>query len=81
MIVDFAIEDDPKRAIFIRNRLVAARHIDNAEAPHADANSAVGIKAVVVRSAMGNEATHFAQRPGAGTSIMSEFKNSSDAAH
>jgi hypothetical protein len=60
---------------------VPARDINNAEAPHADANSAIGIKALVVRPAMGDEATHFAQRSGAGTSIMSEFKNSSDAAH
>ena len=52
MVVDLAIEHDPERAVFVRNRLMPARHIDNAEPPHADADCAIRIKAFVVGTAM-----------------------------
>ncbi len=81
MVVDFAIKHDPQRAVFVRNRLMTARNIDNAEPPHSDAHRAVGIKAVVVGSAMADHAAHFAQRRGVRPGVPSEFKNPSNPAH
>ncbi len=81
MVVDLAIKHDPQRAVFVRNRLMPARHIDNAEPAHADADRSVRIKALVVGPAMGNDAAHFAQSRGVRKRVPTEFKNSSDPAH
>ena len=81
MVVNLAIEHDPERAIFIRNRLMSARNIDNAEPSHADAQMAVRIKAFVVGPAMGDDAAHFAQSCGVCARVPSKFKNPSDSAH
>jgi hypothetical protein len=81
MVVDLAVEHDPQRAVFVRNRLMPARDIDNAEPAHADARRAVGIEAFVVGPAMGDDAAHFAQSGRVGPRVASEFKNPSDPAH
>jgi hypothetical protein len=81
MVVDLAVEHNPQRAIFVRNRLMAARHIDDAEPPHADSCRAIRIKSFVVGSPMGDYAAHFAQSRGIRPRVPSEFKNPSDPAH
>src|ERR1700722_3537278 len=81
MVVNFSIEYDPERAVFVRDRLMTACHIDDTEPAHADADGPVGIKTVVVGPAMGDGDTHCAQSCGACPRIFIEFENSSDAAH
>ena len=81
VVVDFAVEDDPERAIFIRERLVAGGEIDNAEAAHADAEAAIDVKALVVRPAVSHDVAHLAQRGAVGPGIASKFENSCNAAH
>jgi hypothetical protein len=58
VVVDFAIENDPKRAVLVTDGLMASREVNDAEAAHAEANGAVGVDAVVIRSAMGHDIAH-----------------------
>ena len=51
-IVNLPIEDNPDRAIFVRERLMAAGEIDNAETVEAEPDVAVQVESVIVRSAM-----------------------------
>src|ERR1019366_3665134 len=80
-VIDFAVEHNPERAVFVRNRLMSAGNVDNAEPPHADSDCPVRIKTVVVGPAMGDYAAHFAQSSGVRPRVSSEFKNPSDAAY
>ncbi len=81
VVINFAVEDDPKRTVLVRNGLVACLQVDNAEAAHADPGSAIGVEAVVVRPAMRHGMAHFAQRRRTGPRVAPEFKNAGDAAH
>ncbi len=81
MVINFAVEHDPERAVFVRNRLMSTRNVDNAEPPHADSDPAVRIKTFVVGPAMADYAAHFAQSSSVRPRVPSEFKNPSDAAH
>ena len=53
---------------------MASGHIDDAEPAHADAGSAVGIKAFVVGSAMADHSAHFAQCRGVRPRVAFKFK-------
>ena len=81
MVVDLSVKDDVERAVFIGDWLMAAGHIDDAEAAHADASRAIGIETFVVRSAVGDDTAHFAEGGGVGALVAAELKNSSDPAH
>ncbi len=57
-IINFAVQNYPDRAVFIRHRLVAAGNVDDAEAPHAERHAAAVIKAIVIGAAMRDDAAH-----------------------
>src|SRR5712692_9284963 len=61
VVVDFAIEDDPERAVLVAHGLVAGGEIHDAEPAHADADAILRIYPLVVRPAMGHHVTHLAQ--------------------
>ena len=63
IVIDFAVEHDPYRTVFIRNRLMTGVEIDNAQAPHADRAIAIYVIAFVIRTAMPDRIAH---RPDAG---------------
>ena len=58
IVVDLAIENDPRGAILIVNRLPAAREIDNRQPAHPQAHGPAEIEAVFVRTAMANCVAH-----------------------
>jgi len=58
MVVDFAVENNPDRAVFVAEGLVAGREIDNTKPSHADSNGSGRIDSLVVRSAMDHGGTH-----------------------
>jgi len=70
---------DPQGRLHLPPRVVAA--IPVAGLSLADAQRAIRIKALVVGTAMGDDAAHFAQGRGACPRVPSEFKNPSDPAH
>jgi hypothetical protein len=52
VIVDLAVEDDRDRPILVEHRLLACRHVDDGEAPHAQRNVRTFPIAGSVRAAM-----------------------------
>src|SRR5262249_36953708 len=58
IVVNFPVEDDPDRAIFIAHRLMAGREVNDAEPSHPDPGAPIHINAVIVRPAMADPVTH-----------------------
>jgi hypothetical protein len=58
MVVNLAIEDDPDGVVFVRQRLVACRQIDNAQPTMAKRRVAIDKQAGIIRSTMGDDITH-----------------------
>ena len=58
VVVDLAVVGHPHRAVFVRQRLMAAGEIDDAEAAMHEDAVRVGVKAGAVRSAVGEHVTH-----------------------
>src|ERR1035438_4107403 len=57
-IIDFAVIDDPRAAVFVEHRLVAAGKVDDREAPHAQAGSILDEDAFIVRAAVDDPVAH-----------------------
>jgi hypothetical protein len=51
VVVDLAIEDDPDRAVLVRERLMASREVDDTEPTMAESGVLVVVLARVVRAA------------------------------
>src|SRR5438128_10733732 len=62
IVVDLAVENNPRGAILIMNWLVTAREIDNRKPAHSQAHGAAEIEAIVVRTAMANCIAHPAEQ-------------------
>jgi len=59
-IVDLAIENNPRRSVFIEYGLMSAGKINNAEPTHPQANVPLRKKTFVIRSAVHNGVAHLA---------------------
>src|SRR5882724_5226800 len=57
-VVDLSIKNDPDRAIFIVDWLLAGRKIDDAQPTHAQAGAAMDIDPFVIRSTMHDRLAH-----------------------
>ena len=53
-VVDLAVEDDPHRVVFVRQRLLAGGDVDDAQPAVGEADAFAEIEAVGVRAAMGD---------------------------
>ncbi len=80
VIVNLAVADDVNRSVLVRDRLLAAVEIDNAQPPHRQADAGLDEEAFIIRSAMAQRVGHFAEE---GTAISSVFRGdvAGDAAH
>ena len=58
VIVDFPVEDDPDAAILVRQRLLTATQVDDAQAAMREECVVVAVEARVVRAAMSQHVTH-----------------------
>src|SRR5262249_55164427 len=58
IVVNFAVEDDRNRAVFVEDRLTAATHVNDAEASVSESGVAVDKVAVIVGAAMGLSGRH-----------------------
>jgi hypothetical protein len=86
VVVDLAVEDDPDRPVFVVDRLMAGRQIDDAEPPHADAGPLFNQETLVVRAAMPDGVAHRVDEraPGVGMKRRdhaSRLDEPGDAAH
>ena len=62
VVEDFAIEHDPRRAAGIRERLLAARKVDDGQAGMCQSRPFVPVQTPLIRAAMGQRADHAYQR-------------------
>src|SRR6266699_3828278 len=81
VVVDFAIEDHPERAVLVAHGLVAGGEIHDAEPAHADADAILRIDPLVVRPAMGHNVTHLAQDHGIGLRVFLKLEESGYSTH
>src|SRR5215469_1949953 len=81
MVVDFAIEHDPERVVFITERLMASREIDDAQAPHANPGTAFRVDAFIVRAAMRHYGAHAAQKSSVRCRFSAKPYDSRDSTH
>ena len=58
VVVDLAVENDPGSSILIVNRLLPALQVDDRQAAHAQADRAVEVEPVVIRSTMLDGSAH-----------------------
>src|SRR5260370_4758484 len=64
MVVDLAVEHDRRRFIFVENRLVATRHVDDAQAAKREARNIVDKQTAVVRAAVDDRFAHSLENVG-----------------
>jgi hypothetical protein len=63
IVVDLAVLDDDARSVLVLDRLVAAREVDDRQAPRAERDGAVGVRAAAVGTAMHERAQHLVDAP------------------
>src|SRR6185503_13306165 len=63
IVVDLAVLDDDARSVLVLDRLVAAREVDDRQAPCAERDGAVGVRAAAVGPAMDERAQHLVDPP------------------
>ena len=85
-VVDFAVEDDPDGPIFVVDRLMSRRQIDDAQPPHAERNPLVHEPAFVVGAAMPDDLAHpadqfLARFQAAWRARVCRFHEAGDSAH
>ena len=80
-IVDLAVVNDPRAAVFVENGLVPARQIDDAETPHTQPGTIRDIDAFVVRSPMDDSIAHLAHQGFGDVALPGCAHYSGDSAH
>ena len=81
VIVNFAVKDDPKALVFIRNWLMSGLNVDDAEPPHGEANIAFNEKTFVVRASMHDLAIHARENISIDSLSRIRIENAADTAH
>ena len=81
VVVDFAVEDRPDRAVFVRQRLPAAFQVDDAQPPVDQDGSTIRVHAGIVRTAMGRDVPHLKRAPGRAVVQPIWGHNSRNSAH
>jgi hypothetical protein len=57
-VINLAVENDPGGLIFVRHRLMAACHINNAQAAEAQPDGVFGMKSILIWPAMDHLVGH-----------------------
>jgi hypothetical protein len=80
-IIDFTVVDDANRPVFIVERLITRREVDDRESAVSEPNPWRKMKAVAVRSAMVENIGHPAKQGAVDFGTPSKVENTSYAAH
>ncbi len=80
-VVDLAVEDRPDRPVFVRQRLIAGRQVDDAEPAMPEADAVGGVVPVRVRAAVGEHRRHRPQQLTLDAVCGIEVESPGDAAH
>jgi len=81
VVVDLSIENDPYGTVFVAEGLMARSEVDDAQAAHAKPDPALREDALVVRTAVGHDVAHAAQRAGVDVCVRAEFKYACNSTH
>jgi hypothetical protein len=82
MVVHFAVEDDPDRSVFIRQRLLAAGAVDDGKPPMGEGDPRAIEKPFAVGTAMCNASRHRGnRRPDGRIELTRQADNATDATH
>ena len=80
-VVDLAVEDDPDRAVLVRQRLIAGRKVDDAETTVAEADALADVEPVGVGAAVRDDARHRGEAFTIDRICRVEIEFAGDAAH
>jgi hypothetical protein len=81
MVIDFAVEDDPKALVLVRDWLMAGLYIDDAEPPHGKTNIPLHEKPIVIGAAMRDLAIHGRENAPVHILTRAGIENAADSAH
>jgi hypothetical protein len=81
VVVDLAVVDHDHRAVLVEQRLLAGRHVDDREAPVAQAQAWLDVDAAFVGSAMVLRLVHAMQDRAVDLALAARVKDARDAAH
>ena len=81
IVVDFAIEDNPDGAIFIRDRLMATFEVDDGESTKTQPYRAREVVALIIGTAMMNRVRHGLHKQGDTLVSGSNIQFSADTTH
>src|ERR1700685_1756593 len=81
MVVYLSVIYNPDVLFFVRNRLLSALHIDNAQAAHGKADILFDEKTLIIRPTMQDTAIHRGQHIAAHMPITTGENNAADSTH
>src|SRR5262249_28550193 len=81
VVVDLSVKDDRAGAVLIKDRLMAAGHVDDAQPPEAQTGIAVDVVPVVVRAAMDDRVRHLLEQMKRHRLTGAEVINATNPAH
>src|SRR5579859_3951473 len=81
VVINLTVEGNPDGLIFVRQRLVPAGKVNNAQPPVAEAELPVNVPAFVIGAAMHHRVRCALQRSAIGGRLRAEIEYSADAAH
>jgi hypothetical protein len=80
-IVNLTVINDPGAAIFVEDRLVAAREVDDTEATHAETRAIIDIEPLIVRAAVHDLLAHVVDESFRDIALASCAHHSGDSTH
>jgi hypothetical protein len=80
-IVDLAVVYDPRAAVFVEYRLVSARKVDDAKAPHSESSAILHQDAFIVGPAVDDLVAHVAHQSFCNVTLPSCADHSCNSAH
>ena len=80
VVVDLAVEDDPRGPVLIADRLIPRQEVDDAQPAHPETHAGSEVHALAIRPAMSERGAHGVDVPFENRAAV-EIDDSGDAAH
>ena len=81
VVVDFAIKDHHDRAVFVEQRLLAGRDVNDRQAPMAQAHARLNVQLALVWTTVSLRVIHALEHGATDGTVAAGVKNASDATH
>ena len=80
-VVDLAVEHDDDRAVFVGQRLLAARDVDDGQAAVAEPDTGLDVQVAFVRAAVMLRLVHAVQYVARNVATVARVENANETAH